>query len=83
MEFFTFNIISSVAKEKGCKKLLGTYKPTAKNIVVKDLFQDLGGQKIKKNSNEEFFSWEFDLLKNKAKDSIPIVDLVSQPDKKT
>jgi FkbH-like protein len=42
MEEFITNEILAVARTKGCTRILGTYKPTAKNKLVSGLYQRLG-----------------------------------------
>jgi FkbH-like protein len=42
VEEATLNEIVRVAKERGCERIVGTYKPTAKNGMVRDLYPRLG-----------------------------------------
>ena len=49
MEEFIINKVVSLAKEKGCKKLIGEYLPTAKNAMVKDIYPNNGFVKIDEN----------------------------------
>lgn len=42
MENFILNEIVSYAKENNFKKIIGEYIPTKKNVIVKDLYKDLG-----------------------------------------
>jgi FkbH-like protein len=42
MENFTLNAIVGIAKERGIKKIVGEYLPTAKNGMVKDHYLNLG-----------------------------------------
>lgn len=49
MEEFIINKVIDVAKEFGCKKVIGEYLPTAKNSMVKDIYQNHGFEKIAEN----------------------------------
>lgn len=42
MEEFIVNKMLSVAKDCGCSKVIGEYIPTAKNAMVKDLYEKMG-----------------------------------------
>ena len=42
VEQATLNILAARAKDLGCRSLIGTFKPTDKNSMVKDLFSKLG-----------------------------------------
>ena len=42
MEDFTLNTLAEFAKARGFSHLKGAYRPTAKNELVKDHYQDLG-----------------------------------------
>lgn len=42
VEKFVLNEIVSIAKERGCEKVVGEYIPTAKNMIVKGHYKDLG-----------------------------------------
>jgi FkbH-like protein len=44
-----FDRVSMDLKEKGFKELIGLYYPTKKNIIVKDLFENYGFNKIDEN----------------------------------
>ena len=47
------------AKEAGAKKLLGIYRPTTRNFIVKDHYRNLGFVKI--STEDEIETWELDL----------------------
>lgn len=42
MESFVMNAIVAAATACGCDTIVGEYIPTAKNVIIKDLFADLG-----------------------------------------
>ena len=42
IEYFLFCDLVDLAEKSGVKKIIGKYIPTAKNIIVKDLYKDLG-----------------------------------------
>lgn len=46
MESFVMNTITSYANENGYKKIKGEYIPTVKNVIVKDLYEELGFNKV-------------------------------------
>ena len=46
VEQATLNILTQRAMDLGCSRLLGTYKPTDKNSMVKDLFPKLGFERL-------------------------------------
>lgn len=46
MESFTLNTIVTWAKENGYKKIIGEYLPTAKNVMVREHYTDLGFEAI-------------------------------------
>ncbi len=42
VEELTLNEIVRIAREMGCKRVIGVYKPTAKNSMVRELYPQLG-----------------------------------------
>lgn len=59
MEDFILNELVDWARRRGSKRLIGLYKPTAKNVLVKGLYDRLGFTGLQ----GEFASWEYDLSK--------------------
>lgn len=51
VEEFFFNALLARAAKTGCKKLIGEFIPTAKNAVVKDLYDRLGFAKLTTSSD--------------------------------
>lgn len=49
MEEFTINKIISIAKEKGYKKVIGEYIKTSKNLMVSNIYSQLGFKEKKDN----------------------------------
>lgn len=62
MEDFILNELVDWARGRGSKRLVGLYKPTAKNSLVKGLYDRLGFTDSP-NVQGEFSSWEYDLSK--------------------
>lgn len=54
MENFTLNVIVAYAREKGFKRLVGEYLPTAKNGMVKEHYSKLGFLKMEVSQTEQF-----------------------------
>ena len=46
VEEFIINKMISVAKEQGFKTVVGEYIPTAKNAMVKDIYENMGFTRI-------------------------------------
>jgi predicted enzyme involved in methoxymalonyl-ACP biosynthesis len=42
VEELTLNKVVTLAKESGCKRIIGEYIPTPKNGIVKDFFSNFG-----------------------------------------
>ena len=59
MEHAMFNEFVKISKEKGLDDIYGYYYPTKKNQIVKNLFDDLGLQKIQSKINEHI--WKLDI----------------------
>jgi FkbH-like protein len=60
MEHFTFDILCRVARQRQCRRLVGIYRPSAKNGVVADLYRSLGGRPAGPHGDSGT-RWEFDL----------------------
>ncbi len=58
MEFAMMDALVAKAKEKGIRKLVGTYYPTAKNAMVKDFYALQGFSKVSEDA-EGITVWEF------------------------
>lgn len=52
VEEATLNILVDRARELGCKRLSGTYKPTAKNGMVRDHYKRLGFELLQETQGE-------------------------------
>lgn len=59
MENFIFLKIWEIAREQGCTKLEGIYRPTSKNGVVAVLYERLGGHSVYVSETES--RWQFNL----------------------
>ena len=64
MEYFILNTIVEAAKQKGYKKIIGEYLPTAKNQMVAPLYSSLGFNKIDKTETNLY---ELNVEKYKVK----------------
>jgi predicted enzyme involved in methoxymalonyl-ACP biosynthesis len=54
-EHFLMNAIIEQAIQKGFKRIIGEYIPTAKNKMVKDLFLTFGFETCNQNNNHSIF----------------------------
>lgn len=52
VEEATLNVIADVARRAGAQKLLGVYRPTAKNAMVSKLYERLGFTQLSEGPNE-------------------------------
>ena len=52
MEEFIVNKIMETAAQNGCQKVLGEYIPTAKNAMVRDLYEKMGFARVGENRFE-------------------------------
>jgi predicted enzyme involved in methoxymalonyl-ACP biosynthesis len=59
MEDFIFLKIWNIAKERGCARLEGIFRPTQKNGVVATLYDRLGGNSV--YITEKECRWQFNL----------------------
>lgn len=66
MEIAMLNELVDLAKERGIKKLRGTYIPSKKNSMVKDLYKNLGFEFIKEENN--VFIWDLEIENYKTKE---------------
>jgi FkbH-like protein len=57
--------LAVVARELGAAKLIGEFRPTAKNLPVRDFYPQLGFRSLQQEENGEF--WELDLGKTSLK----------------
>ena len=62
MEEFIHNEMVSIALSLGCKRLLGTYVPTAKNKLVASLYKKLGYSLMGENNGTTY--WELKINKD-------------------
>ena len=60
VEEATLNLIVEQALEMGCNTLLGEYRPTAKNVMVRDLYKQLGFTQID-DAGDGTTRWELPL----------------------
>lgn len=54
MEDFTLNTMVAVAKERGYKRIVGEYLPTAKNAMVADHYRKLGFAEVKGSASSRW-----------------------------
>lgn len=54
MENFTLNTIVAYAKERGYRRIIGEYLPTAKNKMVENHYPDLGFHKIEDADSDQY-----------------------------
>lgn len=55
-ELFMFDSLVAEAQRRGIRKLHGTFRPTAKNSMVKDLYPSLGFQLVRQSDKELMYS---------------------------
>jgi FkbH-like protein len=60
MEEFICLAMISIAKDRGCKKILGRYVPSKKNQLVAGLYEKLGFEKCREDENHTSY-WELSL----------------------
>jgi FkbH-like protein len=53
MERFMFDRLLEAARERGIRRLIGVYRPTQKNVLVRDLYEKLGWEPAAKSSDED------------------------------
>ena len=54
-------IVADAARRAGAERLIGHYRPTAKNGMVRDLFKRLGFRGVGRPGTEGETIWELDL----------------------
>lgn len=57
LEFAVFDDLVLVCKEKGIEVIRGIYRPSKKNLIVKDFYSELGFTKVSENDYETI--WEY------------------------
>jgi len=62
MEHFVYNDIITVAKERNCTKVFGHYKPTKKNKLVANHYDNLRFARVGEKEGDIF--WEIDVAKS-------------------
>ena len=70
VEQATLDVLARLARARGCKRLVGEYRPTAKNAMVAGLYADLGFEGGQVESGARFFA--LDLSTYRRPDDIPI-----------
>jgi FkbH-like protein len=60
VEAATLNLLAAEARKVGAERLIGAYRPTAKNGMVKDLYRDLGFTELSRSSDGSS-EWLLDL----------------------
>ncbi len=70
VEQATLDILAGLARARGCKRLIGEYRPTAKNAMVADLYADLGFAREREEAGAKFFT--LDLAGYRRPDDLPI-----------
>ena len=69
MEYAMMDTFVGVCKEKGVKRVIGYYYPTAKNKMVKDFYQLHGFKKINEDDKENTI-WELDISSYENKNQV-------------
>ena len=70
VEQATLDVLARLARARGCKRLVGEYRPTAKNAMVAALYTDLGFEGGQVEGGAQFFA--LDLSGYRPPDDIPI-----------
>lgn len=76
MEFAMMDALTAKAKEKGIRKLVGTYYPTAKNAMVKDFYALQGFAKVSEDA-EGNTVWEF-LIPEDYQNKQHVIEVLSE-----
>lgn len=71
VEHLALNKMVEIAKARGRSKIKGLYYPTKKNIIVKDLYPELGFEMISSDDSETIFSLNIEQY-NELKTSIEL-----------
>ena len=56
VEQATLDVLARLARARGCKRLVGEYRPTAKNAMVAGLYADLGFAGRSEEGGAQFFA---------------------------
>jgi FkbH-like protein len=70
VEEATLEILAGLAQARGCSRLVGEYRATAKNAMVASLYADLGFVRERREGDTEFFGLE--LSEYRRPDELPI-----------
>lgn len=70
LEYAMFNTLVSQLKKQGVEELVGLYRPTAKNVILKDFYSDLGFSRM--NSKDDDFVLSLNDYNCKEIDSMEI-----------
>jgi predicted enzyme involved in methoxymalonyl-ACP biosynthesis len=70
VEQATLDILAGLARARGCRRLTGEYRPTAKNAMVAGLYADLGFAPEREEAGAQFFTLE--LSGYRRPDDLPI-----------
>ena len=57
MEKFMFDRLADAAIEAGIRRVVGVYRPTQKNVLVKELFDQMGFTRIGESAEEVRYMW--------------------------
>jgi FkbH-like protein len=57
MEKFMFDRLADAAVEAGIRRIAGVYRPTQKNVLVKELFDQLGFARVNESAEEIRYLW--------------------------
>src|SRR5262249_37714819 len=70
IEEATLDVLAGLARARGCRRLVGEYRPTAKNAMVSGLYADLGFALERDEGGAKFFNLE--LASYRPPDNLPI-----------
>jgi FkbH-like protein len=57
MEKFMFDRVADAAIASGIHRVTGVYRPTQKNVIVKELFDQLGFTQVSQSADETRYTW--------------------------
>ena len=66
LEDFVMNEIVSAAREAGAERVIGEYRPTLKNAMVKPLYEKMGFSRVGKDVDSELWELEVDKYSERA-----------------
>jgi FkbH-like protein len=78
MEYFTFDIIRKIVRQRQARYLSGMYVPSPKNAVVADLYNGLGGV-LASDSSDPNTKWTFDMQKTSSAGNHYIKEILQEP----